>query len=422
MQIKQKKGFVSIVMIVFIMAAMTSVSLGMYAILRYQQKIEYTKRQSVQAYYTAEAGIEDAVLRLIKEKNLPNSYSFAIGQSSTTISVLEISTTTKRIVSDGFSNDRYRTLMIDIFNDSATTTSASFNVGGASGLGGFDLQNSSGVIGDITANGSITMANTATINGNVQIALNSNDIDGLGVINGDLFVNTCNNNIIVNGVLHVNTNNGCVAASEVPLGAEIAATPLAITATDISDWKTEALAGGVHSGDWTAKTGIYYLGPKKIDGNLLIRNTATVYITGSVWVTGTVIFRNTAIIRLDTSYGNSSGAIVADGVMTLEGEASAYGSGNPKSFMILVSDLDNTTGNGVVVDNTFGTDIIAAPRSWVEITNSTNIKHVSAYGVRLINGAVLTYDPNMDFLSTASGGGGTIASSSWSLYTWEEVD
>jgi len=48
-------------------------------------------------------------------------------------------------------------------------------------------------------------------------------------------------------------------------------------------------------------------------GDLDVKNSAVLTITGTVWITGDITLQNTAIMELDSSFGNLSGILIADG-------------------------------------------------------------------------------------------------------------
>ncbi|PLX27716.1 hypothetical protein C0583_00550 [Candidatus Parcubacteria bacterium] len=417
----KEKGSVSIIMILLIMGAMISASFGIHALVIYELKVKYANKQSIQAYYIAESGIEDAVYRLVNEKNLPDKVSLVTDLASTTVSIIEVSTSTKSISAVGFSNDRYRNLSINVYNDSTTTEDVLVESGMASGIGGIILENSCVITGNVTANGNVFMENTSSIVGDLYVAKNSNKIFGdVGAtITGNAKAYTCED-VTVNGSLDCMSST--CSQSCAAWGGEIPEIPLTITTTTISHWKDTALSGGTQVGDWDESGGTYYVGPKVIDGNMRIRVNAKVVVTGTIWVTGNLTIANNAEVYLDTSYGSSSGAIVFDGIATLDNTAKAFGSGHPKSFMIIASDREATSTVVIDVDNSFAADILAAPQAWVKITNSTGIKHVTAYGIHLRNGAELVYDSNISFFTFIGGGGGNIASSTWNLYDWQETE
>ena len=93
------------------------------------------EKESQEAFYAAEAGVQDAMTRIIRNKDCNNgvnpscsSYSFPVDNATVTITVSGISST-KTIVSIGTQGNKTRTLQvvadIDITTNKATITSRS---------------------------------------------------------------------------------------------------------------------------------------------------------------------------------------------------------------------------------------------------------------------------------------------------------
>ena len=112
--------------------------------------------------------------------------------------------------------------------------------------------------------------------------------------------------------LNANTSNGC-GAIDTPLGAPPASIPLPFDDPAlIQGWKDTAAAGGTITGDYTVPAfTTVSLGRKKITGNLLVDNGATLVVTGTLWVVGNIDVKNDADVHLDAGYGSTSGIIVA---------------------------------------------------------------------------------------------------------------
>lgn len=125
---------------------------------------------SSQSYFTAEAGIEDAVYRIARGKQYTTNYSLTVGSGSTQV---DISGPLSALVvtSKGNISSRYRKLEVNL-GTTQSTTNISFNYGVQVGYGGLEMKNNSGVNGNVYSNGNITGSGGAFVTG-TAIAANS---------------------------------------------------------------------------------------------------------------------------------------------------------------------------------------------------------------------------------------------------------
>ena len=187
-----------------------------------------------------------------------------------------------------------------------------------------------------------------------------------------------------------------------------------ITSEQITAWKDEAALGGTVGSQSLSGTG-NVLGPKKINGNLTISNSAQLTVTGTLWVTGNLTLSNNAIVRLSSAYGASDGMIIVDGVSTLSNGSDFYGSGTTGSYIMLLS--TSNSSSAVVLSNNATAVIIYAPNGTAQLSNSAQVKQITAKTVSLSNNAVVSYEQgivNAAFTSGPSGG--------YEIDTWREIE
>ncbi|MFA6000331.1 MAG: choice-of-anchor R domain-containing protein, partial [Candidatus Paceibacterota bacterium] len=148
-------------------------------------------------------------------------------------------------------------------------------------------------------------------------------IDGITVGTGGVgnaYAHTVNNSTIA-GTNYCQTGSGNNKECNTSL-ADPVQVPMPISDQNIVDWKNEAEAGGVYSGNYTLNDATGSIGPKKITGDLTVQNGSDLTLEGILWVQGNMIVNNNAIIRLSSSFGTSDGAIIVDGTVLLENNAS----------------------------------------------------------------------------------------------------
>ena len=205
----------------------------------------------------------------------------------------------------------------------------------------------------------------------------------------------------------------------------------------ITDWKSEALAGGTIVGN-CGDTGepscvidddeTLSIGPKKIDGNLVLSRRQTLNLTGVVHVTGDFdIDGNNTIIKCDASFGSSGCTLVIDGWIHIQNNATFSGSGDPDSYIMILTTLQGCTGSGgsgcthhdgaMDLHNNAGGAIFYSTDSMINLHNGVNVTSAVAYKLRLDNTAVITYESGTNSASFSSGPSG-----GWSIDKWEEVE
>lgn len=426
------KGFVVILATLLVLSAGLVIVLSAGYISLSNVKIVRNNIYSVQAYYAAEAGIEDSLLRLNKGMDFSKTNNFTVGDGTATIEIADLIGGSRTVTSKGDLSNRIRRIRVI---RAMTTEKASFHYGAQAGEGGIDMEANSVIHGNVFSNGTIrgvTGNRSATIENTAIIAKSGNKIINLTVGSGlpdEVRVHTCDDSTINGDLYYVSggssncTVNGGTT-KELPNDIELADMP--ISDDQITNWKNEAVDGGTESVEHVviAKE-TEYLGPKKIDANLIIEDKAIVILTGTLWVTGNITVENGATIRLDASYGSTSGVIVADGIITAENGAILEGSGAKGSYLLLL-----TTNNSGATDPNIPPDTYAvyaknntqgaifyASNGLIRLRNNINIREATGYRLYLDNNAEITYEVGLIDTLFSSGPGG-----SWEILEWREVE
>ena len=416
--------YLAIIVVIVTLGIVTSivtVTLG-------QQKIVRNITQSAQAYYAAEAGIEDALLRLQNGMNFTSPYTFSVGTASAFTTISSAIGGVRTITTEGDKNNRVRKIQIVYRID---TTLASFNFGAQIGDGGMEMRSGSKVIGNIFSNKTVFRGGggIVTVTESIIVAGNGNKIDNL-IIGQDAQVHTCVDTTITGTLTYVSGGSfgSCTAGAFVDGGPnEIDPVSFAITPQMILDWKAEAAAGGlidpapVGPGGTHTISGDATIGPMKIDGNLIIDtgNCCTLTLTGAIWVTGTLEIKNNGTIELDPSYGDLSSMIIADGNVFIRNGATLQGTASPSSYLLVVGTSASTIESdpAMEVKNTADGAILFTPNGLMVIDNLVNIAEATTYQLLLKNNATITYDvglTNVLFTSGPSGG--------WVVSSWKEIE
>ncbi len=386
---------------------MTSIGLSVSLLIFQSQKVAANTIKSTQSYFIAESGVEDSLLRLGKGWNTPASYSLAVAEATAEVTISSISAGSRTIASEGNSSSHFRKIEV-VYQLSGAKPG--FFYGAQVGEGGLRMDNSSRVVGNVYSNGNAQLTGTAQITDTISVAGTGKKISG-GEVLGDAYSDICENTEI-GGTLHANTQSNCSYSSFTSDGLPIDPLSLPIPNSQIEEWKNEAAAGGT-IGSFNKSSGTHILGPVKIEGDLIVQNTAQLVITGTLWVTGNIDIKNSAQVRLDPSYGSTSGVIVASGLITLQNSSISSGSGSAGSYLMYIS--TSSADPAVIVKNFAIVDVLYSNTGWVAIENNTDMRSVNSYGIHVKNSAELTYEIGLaDALFTSGPAAG------WTVTSWQE--
>ncbi|MDO8566681.1 MAG: hypothetical protein Q7R58_00825 [bacterium] len=403
---------------------------------------------SAQALALAEAGIDTAVYKLNQDVGYAGEGGAALGNGTFNISIASIDSNTKRITVTSFVPNSTRPTATKTIQATVSINSSvvSFHYGIQIGQGGFEMNNSSKVIGNAYSNGNIIGTNSARIQGTAIAAgptgiIEGMDIDGdswshtirgISTVGGNavhavLQNTTVAGNVVadaisscaIGGTATYDTRSSCTVTGAVTtpntatfVPADVL--PLPISEEQIDEWEQEAEAGGTLVGDQIYDTGTLILGPKKINGSLILSNTAELVITGTLWVIGDIKLSNNVIARLDAAYGSASGVVIAGvdeseavGYIEISNFAQALGSGASGSYIMLLSQKEGTESNAIRTHNNSETAILYAGEGQVEVGNSAALKEITAYKLRITNNATVTYESGLQSANFSNGPGGS---------------
>lgn len=420
-----------LIMLVFI------TTLGVALIADVTKTITQTKRaeQTIVAQALGDAGVEKAVWRL----NQPGgSYTgesnINMGTGILDIAVTNIDTENKLVLATAYVPNKTspkvtRKVQAKIsadFNESGVSFHYGVQVGGL----GVTMSNNAKVIGNIYTGGSISCGNGAEITGDAYVSGTESEktINNCKIGNDAKAFNVTQSSVTRN-LYYVGTKTGStyaqgykITAGELPPNQN-----LPLTQSTIDQWESWAQAGGTYNGNYLLTNFAQAsLGPQKINGDLTVSNGATLTVTGAIWVTGNINFSNNAIIKLAPSFGTNSGMIIADsptdkatyGKVTVSNNVIIQGSGNPKSYiMILSTNTGSTLGNPAInVGNNSTAVVYYSTVGMVEVSNNAQLRAVTGGGLHLSNGAQVQYDSGLADANFSAGPGG-----SWQIKEWQIV-
>jgi hypothetical protein len=385
-------GQAALTTVILLLFVSLTIGSGISAIALKETRVSKINTHAKESYFLAESGIEDVLYRVRTNKKYSPTETLTLNNFTAVTTITDVGTNEKQMVAQGDSAQAIRNLDVRLRAD----VGASFTYGVQVGNGGFFMENNSKVTGNVYSNGNITGNNSPLITGDAFLA-------GASTIS----------NVSVGGTIQTGLT---------PL-------PMPIPDTQLDQWEQNAQAGGVITGPcpYEPSDGAS-LGPVIIACDLLIDGQKTITLTGALWVQGNFRMQNQAQLVLATSFGPSSGIVIANNPadhnisskISIENNTSILGSGNPKSYVLLASrnNAAETGGNQEAIDvkNSSSAPIYYAPHGLVLLQNNIAIREVTAYQIHMKNSAELTYESglaNTNFSTGPTGG--------WEIIDWKEV-
>ncbi len=422
------RGQAMLIATVFFLAVSISVMLGTATPVLRQSNIAENFINSRQSYSASESGVEDVLYRLKKGKSISPTEFLTVGSSTATTTIVDVGSNEKQISTLGDAFNRFRKSQADV----AVTGGVSFNYGVQVGNGGFDIQNTASINGNIYANGPILGANSNVVRGSVVSAGANGSVSGIHATSS-IYAHTISNSETDENAYYQSISNTTVRKISYPGSPDQPAQPLPISDSLITQWEIEAATGGTV--ECPDKKTVYEikdtttLGPVKINCNLEISgNDFTVTLTGMVWVSGKITIKNSPTIKVSATLGNKSVAIIADkptdrlegSTIDLENSAGFEGSGGAGSYVVLISQNNSAENEGDITaiklqNGAQGDLLLYSGHGEILLLNSSSLKEVTAYKVEIRNSANVTYETGLANLLFTSGPAG-----SWTIKGWKE--
>ena len=408
--------FATILILVFCVIIIISASYVAYNSLKVARNNAY----SLKAYYAAESGIEDSLLRLSKGMNYVLSNSLTVDGVNATINISNPVGGSRTITVAGDQKDRIRKVRAVY---SVSNEGVAFHYGAQAGDGGIEMGNNARIKGNVFSNGNII--GWGIIDNSVIVARNGNKIEDV-IVGQDALVYTCESAGILGNLTYVNGGtNDCIVFGRTTIQPnEIQPADLPISLSQIDNWKQQASDGGIISNDVTYSGVSKTLGPIQIGTpsnpkNLVIINGARLKVTGTIYVTGNITFSNNSIVELDSSYGSLSGMIVADGRIVASNNMILRGSGEAGSYILILSTNNsvNPSAPAISVSNNAAGAIFYTNNGMIYLGNNMRAREVTGYKIKINNNAIIEYESGLENAVFSSGPGG-----SGKVTEWQEIE
>lgn len=381
-----------------------------------------------QALALAEGALDDAAYQLNQDPSYSGQTNTPLGNGTFTITISAIDPQTKQITATGYIPDNQNPIAIKIIkaNVGINNSTIAFHYGIQSGQGGFTLENTSSVTGNIFSSGSVIGSSQNYIYGDVISAGPNGLVYGIHATSS-VYAHTIGNasrqTIVDKNAYYATTKtNTTVAGTAYPNSADQATTSLPISDAQIGAWESEAAAGGTAvctNGSYNITSGTANLGPIKIPCDLYISGSSVVTVHGHIWAAGNITIQNSAVVKMASELGNQNVAIIADNpsnqltssTIRVQNTATFQNSGTAGSFVFLISQNRSAEMGGgeeaIELTNSASALIAYAAHGLIPLANSVSLKEVTAYQINLKNSANVKYDTGLSNTLFESGPGGS---------------
>ena len=381
-----------------------------------------TQQNSLQSYYTAESGVEDAIYRNMQNMSISASVVLTIGSTTATTTITPV-LDQKNIDSVAQTGSAVRKLSTVI----TVGNGASFNFGMQSDNGGITMQNSSSVTGNVYANGSVTGGGSSVVGGDIISGGATGLINGVHAT-GSAWAHSITASTIDKNAYYQSILGSTVGGNSFPGSIDQATSTLPISDDLIAQWEAQAASGTVITSPcpYTINASVT-LGATLIDCNdvTITGNATNVTLTGPLWIKGNLTLSK-ANFYVGSSIGTKSVQIVVDepashatgSIITVSNSANFYDADGGNSYVLLLSRNSSARNSGAITainlsQSASGKVLVYAGDGRIDLANSVSMKEVTGYRIVLGNNTNVAYETGLANLLFTGGPGGAYIITRW---------
>lgn len=427
------RGSILLLSLIFL-GIFVTVSAGLLEYITSSLRAERTAVASAQALAIAEGALDKVASQINQDPSYTGETDTALGGGTFTTTVVPIDPSTKRITATASVPNTSNPLATKTIKATIAISNdvISFHYGIQAGMGGFSLNNSSSITGNVFSGGSVIGSGGNYVYGDIVSSGPSGLVYGVHATSS-IYAHTIGNagtgTIVDKDAYYVSKTNTTVGGVLHPNSPDQPTVSLPISDAQIAEWESQAAAGGTISscdgnGNYTVSSSLS-LGPIKIACNLIVKSSSGVLkVTGPIWVSGNITTQTGPTIKIDPALGSQNVAIIADnpadptgsGIITVGQSTIFQGSGAPNSFVFLISQNESAEqgGSTVAVSMSQGASALVAyaAHGLLTLSQSVSVKEATGYKIALTQSANVTYDTGLPSTVFQSGPGG-----SWSIAT-----
>lgn len=226
-------------------------------------------------------------------------------------------------------------------------------------------------------------------------------------IGGDAHANTIENVTVQNDAYFQSIINSTVNGTSFPGSADPPPKVFPISEANISQWKNTAEQAGVITGD--IETCISNLNAGKIIGHVNLNSNCNMTVQTPIWITGNLTLGSNNILTLDSVFGQTSGIIIVDGIITLGSNNHLRGTGQGSSILVGLSTHDSRSDSStaIAINSHGNSGVLYANNGILEPGNNNTFKELTGWGIRVINSSTINYETGLSSTIFSSGPSGS---------------
>lgn len=227
-------------------------------------------------------------------------------------------------------------------------------------------------------------------------------------VNGDVYANTIENLIIGKDAYYQTISNTTVGGTSHPGSADQPPKVFPISDANVADWKAQVDKPELtQTGDITNCVSI--LGPAKIVGDINLNSGCRITVKTPIWITGNLTLNSNNIFTLDSSYNETSGVFVVDGVVTLNTNNHFNGTGAGSSLLMVLTTYDSRINDeeAIEVNSNGNTGVYYAATGIISPGTGNSFKELTAWKIELINSSEIDYETGLSSTLFTSGPSGS---------------
>lgn len=420
-------GQVMLLVTILLLGGSMVIASGTLTVAKNQVRVATENSIAKDTHTLSEGAVEEVVYRHLQGMDVSATETLTENGVSATVVTTNVGGG-KRIHATGALNGRERTTEVEL----RTGNSFSFSYGVQSDSGGIELDNSASVIGDVFANGDIIGHNKEMIYGNIVTGGPSGyvyEVRATGSVRSHEL-----EDVYVEGDAYYQVKDilTTVDGTEYPGSGDPATSSLPLPESLLDQWQTEAEADNITNSPcpYEIKNTTDTISGKYTCG-MKITNSSVVTLDGPVWVVGDIEIENSSAISINPALGDKSIPIIVDdpsdrsgsGIITLKNSTTFAGTGDPRSFVFLISrNNDISTGGSnaaIEISNSAAGDLVLYTNGgMIQAENNTTLTAAIAYKIFLKNSAQAVYDTELDDILFTSGS----STNTYVIDSWKEVE
>ncbi|AKM78811.1 MAG: protein of unknown function with transmembrane region [Candidatus Beckwithbacteria bacterium GW2011_GWC1_49_16] len=394
---------------------------------------------SSKAYFAAQSGIEELMLRLRSHHNFGDSWEmvYQLDNGAVFYATISGNLSTKIATSTGMFKTYVRKLEVQVAESDSKT---SFLFAVQSGEGGFELERNTvirgigGAAGNVYTNGDILGENKTSGTSGSKIlgqAWAVGKVSGLtGDTSGGVYIQS---DAAANELVRCGIGGNALAPAAPGPGCEfegdftVAAPPeaLSIESVDTEFWKQQAVQSSLWPGNCVIQSGggvedcsgaDKRLGSVKIEGDLVVNSNSSFTLTGPVWVEGDLTINSNVDVYVDDALGSEGVVVVIDypanqfsrGKVVVASNVDFFqtSEGGP-AVLVTTNTEESCSGVPAVTAASNTTSVVfSAPSGCVFFESNSFVRGVLANAVHLSSNSVIEYDPRLAAVILTTGLGG----------------